>query len=281
MIKYIINNITTNVIIKQFKDGCMGVNINTGDDTPNPLVLKIGVYIQFGGEYSINDMTVALGLTVDALQSKFPYAELALVMPYIPYARQDRACSPGEAFSLRYVGKMINGMGFKTVLALDPHSAVASGCIDRLYAVSQFKVFGEIKQSFRTTYIVAPDAGAMKKCEEFAKKVGAAGVIICAKKRNMQTMEIEGLRILDDIPPPGSDLLVFDDICDGGRSFIEVAKAIRERFPVIGNLDLAVSHGLFTYGVECVAEHFDNVYTTNSYQHGNPYHPKLKVVDIW
>jgi ribose-phosphate pyrophosphokinase len=263
MISYTINNIATHVRQWKFPDTCIGVDINIG--SMEPVTSRFDIYVSciFGDEFTINDNVFALGLTMDALKHYYPCSDFHLLMPYTPYGRQDRACSPGEAFSLRFVGKVINGIGFTTVTVLDPHSGVVDACIDNLQVVNQFDIFSKIYTSFREVYIVAPDQGATKKCEDFAKRVGAAGVITCSKVREMSTGKILGLKLLDEVPK-SAYLLVLDDICDGGRTFIEVAQAITAVSEPL-TLDLAVTHGLFTKGAGVVADFYDTIYTTDSF----------------
>lgn len=277
MIAYRIGNMTTHVRQWFFPDGCIGTNINVGQQPVDCGIFDIVVQLKFGGfdqsgeapyrKYSINDDIMALAFTVDALKHQYPLATLHLDMPYVPYARQDRVCSPGEAHQLKVTAKMINGMGFATVTSVDPHSSVAEALYDRFHVVDQISIFQNLKHNWSDTYIVAPDQGATKKCEAFAKAVHAAGVITCSKVREMSTGRILGLRLLDEVDH-GMNLFVLDDLCDGGRTFIEVAKALRMRCSnnqgQIGKLELAVTHGLFTKGVGVVKDFYDEIYTTDS-----------------
>lgn len=264
MIKYKIDGVQTTVHRWKFPDSCVGIDIQVGSQEINLNQNEIIVTCVFGSEgFTINDEMFALDCAVDALKHQYPMSKLHLRLPYIPYARQDRAVSSGEAHQLKVIGKSINGMGFRTVEVLDPHSTVAAACIDRMYALDQYSVFAGIRQSYRETYIVAPDQGATKKCEEFAKRVGAAGVITCVKSRDFaNNSRITGLRVIDDVPV-GADLLVLDDLADAGGTFIRLAQELRKYNP--SRLDLAVTHGLFTKGVGIVKDHFDKVFTTNSY----------------
>ena len=107
---------------------------------------------------------------------------------------------------------------------------------------------------------MAPDAGALKKCYAFAEAVGAREVVSCSKHRDLKTGKILGLTCEASVG--GKDLFVLDDICDGGRTFIEVSRLLRPR---ANSIDLAVTHGIFSKGTNVVAECFDRVYTTNSY----------------
>lgn len=264
MIKYTVNNVKTTVRQWKFPDGCVGIDINTGAQSPDFTVPTVIVTLIFGSEgFSINDDIVALAFVKSALRNRYPVANIHLYMPYTPYARQDRAVNAGEAHQLKDIGGMINNMDFATVTVVDPHSISTLACFDRLHVVDQYEIFSGIRQSFRETYIVAPDQGATKKCEDFAKRVGAAGVITCSKTRDFANKSaITGLRVIDEVPV-NADLLVLDDICDGGRTFIEVAKELRKYNPE--RLDLAVTHGLFTKGVGVVKDFYDKVFTSDSY----------------
>lgn len=275
MISYRIASVSTQVRQWFFPDGCVGVNINVGSAPIDCNIQKIVLSVRFGGKdestgclWSINDDIIALVFTTSALKHQYPMASIHLDMPYVPYARQDRACNIGDAHQLKVVANIINSMDFATVTVVDAHSSVASACFDRFYDISQIKIFRSIKSSWRETHIVAPDQGATKKAEAFASAVGAAGVVTCAKVRDMSTGKILGLRVLDHVDH-GMNLLVLDDICDGGRTFIEVAKALTMKLSnnghgFIGKLELAVTHGLFTKGVGVVKDFYDEIYTTDS-----------------
>lgn len=66
---------------------------------------------------------------------------------------------------------------------------------------------------------------------------------------------------------------ILDDICDGGRTFIEIAKAIKMKQSLSsavhpenhGKIYLVVTHGIFSAGLKPLNEYFDGIYTTNSY----------------
>lgn len=264
MIKYNVGNVQTTVRQWKFPDSCVGVDIQIGSQQVQGVPKDVIVTCIFGSEgFTINDDIMALAFTMNALKTQYPVGIFHLKIPYIPYARQDRAVNPGEAAQLKVIGNLINGMGFATVSAVDAHSTVAAACIDRLYVTDQYSVFHGCRQSFRETYIVAPDQGASKKCEDFAKRVGAAGVITCVKSRDFaNNSKITSLRVIDEVPE-NADLLVLDDLVDAGGTFIGIAQELRKHNPA--RLDLAVTHGLFTKGVGIVKDHYDKIFTTNSY----------------
>ena len=54
-----------------------------------------------------------------------------------------------------------------------------------------------------------------------------------------------------------------DDICDGGRTFTGIAKALKNKNA--GNIYLAVSHGIFSNGFKKFNGLIDSIFTTDSF----------------
>lgn len=243
-----------------FPGGEVGVDINIGSATETANVKDIILTVRANS----SDNLMAAFMATDALERHFWNARIHLDIPYIPYARQDRVCNAGEALSVKAVARLINAQNYATVGVVDPHSAVAVALIDRVRVRDQYEVFGSLKQDWHNWTIVAPDMGASKKVEEFAKRVGAKGVICFNKTRELSTGKITGMNCLDPIDPNGK-FMVLDDICDGGRTFIELAR----HMPLsTQKLELAVTHGIFSQGVECVTKMYSKVHTTNSFHGG-------------
>ncbi len=93
--------------------------------------------------------------------------------------------------------------------------------------------------------LVSPDLGAYKKLDKLAININYKGAIATGIKiRDMSTGEIIKSDVnTDDLK--GKACLVVDDICDGGRTFIELAKALKEKNA--GDLYFVCSHGIFSH----------------------------------
>ena len=254
----LLKGINIQVDQKEYKDGAVGVNINPMHSADNYVTGTVTVSAQINTPAD----QMSLFFTTDALRRKYPLAKFFLNMHYLPYARQDRVCNEGESHNLKVFCQMVNNLKYDLVYVADPHSSVATALLGNAVVIDQYEIFRGIKSSFREWIILAPDNGATKKCEEFAKKVGAAGVITFSKTREMSTGEITSLKPNQEINPNGN-YLVLDDLCDGGRTFIELAKYFSK---TECRLELAITHGIFSYGVEIVASEFDHVYTTDSFR---------------
>lgn len=209
-----------------------------------------------------SDEVMELLMVVDAMRRQNPLIELVLDMPYVPYARQDRVCDEGESLSIAVFAQLINSCGFRAVRIFDPHSDVTPALINNCVVSDQFSVFAKVKLDWSETVIVAPDAGAYKKAFSFAKRTGAKGVITFTKVRDMVTGRIEEMTPSGDFDPTLPHFVI-DDICDGGRTFVELGQMLAD----VVRLELAVTHGIFSKGVEVLEPFYDHVYTTDSF-HG-------------
>lgn len=257
MIKYQIGNTTYNTESINFPGGEVGTRLNSEKPSGwgHPEITEATVIANLPN----NDEIMKLLMVVDALRREYPGIKLKARIPYIPYARQDRVCNRGEALSAAVMANLINGLDFSEVVTLDPHSDVMSALIKNIVVINQIDVFRRVHHNWSNIHIVAPDAGAYKKTSAFAKAVGAAGIVVCNKERDLATGRITKLDMSADVT--GLNLFVLDDICDGGRTFIELAKLVT----TANKVELAVTHGLFTKGLDVVANEFDRVYTTTSY----------------
>ncbi len=201
-----------------------------------------------------------LAMVKDACERQYPNAVIKLSMPYVPYARQDRVNANGEALGAKVFCEMINNMCFAEVTICDPHSDVVSALLDDVVVESQSDIFIQhmaqhpVSNSLRKgeTIILAPDAGAVKKAAKLAKHYGAE-VIVGEKVRDTATGEITGTVIHD---PKGllknkPKVVMVDDICDGGRTFTELTRVLRDEFGV-ENIGLYVTHGIFSQGKSCL-----------------------------
>lgn len=261
-------NQRTSVSMMKFPGGEVGVNINTGSLDWKDGYLRDVRRIDLIAKIQNSDQLMAMFLATDALRRVYPLAQIDLLIPYFPYARQDRVCNAGEALSVKVIATLINAQNYATVTVVDPHSIAVAASLDRCYIVEQYEAFQGIKGDWYNYTIVAPDVGATKKTEDFAKLVGAKDVLYCNKKRNLSDGKILGMEILNPEILLGGKLklLVLDDICDGGRTFIEVAHAIfgKRHADDIDSIELAVTHGIFSKGVGVLTDFYDRVYTTDS-----------------
>ena len=205
------------------------------------------------------DTLMALLLLTDAARRHYADPVIDLVCPYLPYARQDRVAYPGEALSAAVACRLLNAQGYRSVEVWDAHSDVSLALLDRVRhrPASDFAVPVVGPQDV----IVAPDQGAVKRAAGCARLAGAA-LVHAEKTRSTDTGAITGT-IVHSEPVGDRDFLIIDDICDGGRTFTELAKALRPL--TTGQVKLYVTHGIFSAGFDALAATIDRIYVANPF----------------
>lgn len=206
-----------------------------------------------------SDDIMSLLLAVNAIRKISAETKINLTIPYFPYARQDRVCSKGEAFSLEVMAGLINGLHCERVTVYDPHSEVTSELLNNVVVVAQSDIIlgTEIETLVRKQELIllAPDAGAKQKADDIAQKLGAK-INYATKKRNQETGTILQTIIPDDVRY--KKFILVDDICDGGRTFIELGKLLKENGA--SDLYLYVTHGIFSKGFDELKTYFNHIY---------------------
>ena len=183
--------------------------------------------------------------------------DIGLICPYLPYARQDKEISNSTSFALdNFKSILFYAAGIKKIECYDAHSE--SDMISSTYPTAfHASVFAE------ADVICYPDAGAAGRYLNSETKLP---IVHCQKVRDQLTGNIVGLELVTKdrfFSLEGKRILIVDDICDGGMTFIKVAELLKEYKPAA--IDLAVSHGLFSKGRQVLHDAgIRNIYTTNS-----------------
>ncbi len=189
-----------------------------------------------------------------------------LRVDYLIGGRMDRQINDRQPFTLSVVAGIINTAGFDSITILDPHSEVSTKL---LYAVAGYPNIGGVLEDYspEDTVIVQPDKGAEKRVR---KMVGGLGfrIIECTKERDSTSGRLFKPEIITPAAVKGKRCLIVDDICDGGATFVALARKLREAGAI--EVSLFVTHGIFSKGKDL--EGIDNIYTTGSFT--GKIHPK-------
>ena len=235
-----------------FPGGEAQVRIEDPDPAPQPSVtIEAGIT-------SANSLMEVLLLT-DAVRRHYADPAIHLVCPYLPYARQDRVAYPGEALAASVLCKLLNAQGYASVEVWDAHSDVSLALLDRVRnrPASDFAcpVIGP------EDVVVAPDQGAVKRAGACARLAGVP-LVLAEKARDTNTGAITGTLVHSD-HIGARNFLIVDDICDGGRTFVELAKVLRPL--TAGQVKLYVTHGIFSQGFEPLHPALDRIYVANPF----------------
>ena len=109
------------------------------------------------------------------------------VIPWYPYARQDKKSAPREPITARLVATLLRASGIDRVLTMDLHAGQVQGFfdgpVDHMTALPMFaRHFRDMGLSGEGTVVVSADAGRAKLATRFAEMLDAE-VAIIAKLR--------------------------------------------------------------------------------------------------
>jgi ribose-phosphate pyrophosphokinase len=255
MISYQIGTIRYQIKSWKFPAGEVGCQIQAHSAAQKVDEVRIVASIQS------SDELMQLFMVTDALRRQFYNARIELWLGYTPYGRQDRVCNDGESLSLAVFASLINAQNYSRVVVLDPHSDVTPALLNKCTVNSLRDIFISMTgERYNQHVFVAPDAGAAKKVGSIAEYFGC-DVVYGVKKRNMADGKIVSLDLSGDVE--GKRVIVVDDICDAGNTFIKLGEKLKECG--VKSMDLFVTHGLFTGDTQKLTNLYNSVYSTNSY----------------
>jgi ribose-phosphate pyrophosphokinase len=254
------------VTFHTFSGGEEHVNLKRREFDTEPTIIIIAQILNSAD-------VMRLLLTTDALRRLYTN-DIALVMPYLPYARQDRACVEGDAFSLQVFAKLINAQDYDQVTVVDAHSSVAGDLFRNFNSIPQASVLANVRIGIdeRIAFIVAPDAGAAKKAVDWQTQWNnipsnyAPTFFLQATKKRDETGNIVATELngVSEGALNGATCLIVDDIIDGGRTYIELAKVLK--WAGAGNIYLYATHGIFSRGIQVLLDAgITKVFTTDSF----------------
>lgn len=155
------------------------------------------------------------------------YPSIDLYMPYIPNARMDRVKSSEDVFTLKYFAELLNDLKLDRVTVLDPHSTVSEALIDNLSILMPVDYINMTIDKICSTNLLMfyPDSGSVKRYADMIKRPYAYGL----KNRDWENGQILGLDVVDNgFSIKHHDILIVDDICSRGGTFLHAAKKLKE-----------------------------------------------------
>lgn len=186
-------------------------------------------------------------------------AIITLTIEYVPYSRMDRQMS-SMAFSLKYVADIINSLNFDSVTILTPHSNVTPALINNVKVIYDVGIQGAYRRS-APDYVFYPDNGA---CKSFGEHLAYTNYFYGNKKRELSTGKIEKYELVNAPDIKGKNILIIDDLCVQGGTFILAAQALKTAGAA--KVDLFVTHleKAVCEGILLTTDWIDHIYTVNT-----------------
>jgi ribose-phosphate pyrophosphokinase len=220
---------------------------------------------------SVNDKLCRLLFFTGSLKEACA-KKITLLIPYLCYARKDRKTKERDPVTTKYLAQIIESVGTNHVVALDVHNLQAFQnsfrCYtDHLEARKLFSAyFSGILNKEEEPVIMSPDAGGMKRADEFrislGKKTGRDLPVIFMEKKRSSGIVSGSSNLSGDVK--NRTVIIIDDLISSGTTLARAAAACKDSGAV--KVYAAATHPVFSSKANenLKSDALDKIVVTNS-----------------
>jgi ribose-phosphate pyrophosphokinase len=176
----------------------------------------------------VNKWLVESLIMVDALK-RGSAKRITMVLPFYPYARQDKKHRGREPISARLMADLYKTAGANRILTVDLHTAQVQGFfdgpVDHLFAMDILANHVESKYLGRPMTVVAPDSGRVRVAERWTDRLGGCPLAFIHKTRDpLKPNQVVANRVVGEVQ--GRVCLIVDDMIDTGGTIARAAEIL-------------------------------------------------------
>jgi ribose-phosphate pyrophosphokinase len=177
----------------------------------------------------INTWLMETLIMVDALK-RGSAKRITVVLPFYPYARQDKKHRGREPISARLTADLFKTAGANRILTVDLHTAQIQGFfdgpVDHLFAMDVQAEYIQERYSGRPMTVVAPDSGRVRVAERWADRLGGIPLAFIHKTRDpLKPNSVVANRVVGEVE--GRVCLIVDDMIDTGGTICRAAEILQ------------------------------------------------------
>jgi ribose-phosphate pyrophosphokinase len=195
----------------------------------------------------INKWIMEQLIMVDALK-RASAKRITVVMPFYPYARQDKKHLGREPISARLIADLFKTAGADRLMSVDLHTAQIQGFfdgpVDHLFALPLLADYIADKYGGGEDFtVVSPDTGRVRMAERWADRLGGAPVAFVHKTRDPTVAnQVVAHRVVGDVD--GRRCLLIDDMIATGGTITKAADILLDSGAT--EVIVAATHGEFS-----------------------------------
>lgn len=185
-------------------------------------------------------------IMIDALK-RGSAKRITAILPFYPYARQDKKHRGREPISARLVADLLYAAGADRIVSVDLHTdqiqGFFDGPVDHMHAMPILTDYIKKNYSLDNIAVVSPDAGRVKVAEKWANILGDAPLAFVHKTRSVDVAnQVVANRVVGDVT--GRTCVLLDDMIDTGGTIAGAVGVLRDA----GAKDviIACTHGVFS-----------------------------------
>lgn len=190
---------------------------------------------------------------------------------YLMGMRMDRVMDFNRPFTLKMIVNILDNLGAFQINIFCSHSDTSINLFrktDVCNILSDEWETGTFEVIRHNPQILLPDAGAVKR---YSTDFKVFKVLIGEKVRDLSNGLIQSIGIKNPEDIDGRSILLIDDLCDGGNTFVGLANVIREIDPK-AVINIVVNHMVNPKGIENLSKTFNHIWFSNSYRDWKKYY---------
>lgn len=194
----------------------------------------------------LNKWLIEQLIMIDALK-RGSAKRITAILPFFPYARQDKKHRGREPISARLVADLLKTAGADRIVSVDLHTdqiqGFFDGPVDHMHAMPILSEYIKKNYSLDNLVVVSPDAGRVKVSEKWANTLGDAPLAFIHKTRSVDVAnQVVANRVVGEVS--GKTCLLIDDMIDTGGTIAGAVKVLREAGAE--DVIIATTHGVFS-----------------------------------
>ena len=194
----------------------------------------------------INNWVMEQLLMVDALK-RASAKRITVVVPFYPYARQDKKHRGREPISARLIADLFKTAGADRLMSVDLHTAQIQGFfdgpVDHLFALPLLADYVASKYDASNMTVVSPDSGRVRVAERWTDRLGGCPLAFIHKTRDpLVPNQVVANRVVGDVS--GRVCVIVDDMIDTGGTITKAADVLFDAGA--SDVLVAATHGVLS-----------------------------------
>ena len=171
-------------------------------------------------------------------------SKLTVIIPYMAYARQDKAFLEGEIISVGVLAQLIENFGVNEVITVDIHNEVSLSYFSintkNVTAIPILAEYIKNKVTLDKSFIISPDTGAITRANKFAQLLNLP--ILCLKKKRDRETGCVSIDENIGMKVAGMNAILVDDMISTGESIVKACEVLKKQ--KIGNITVSCTHAI-------------------------------------
>jgi ribose-phosphate pyrophosphokinase len=176
----------------------------------------------------VNEWIMETLVMCDALK-RGSAKRITVVVPYYPYARQDKKSRGREPISARLIADLYKTAGADRILTVDLHTSQIQGFfdgpVDHLFALPMLADHVAASYDLSNITVVAPDSGRVRVAERWTERLGGTPLAFIHKTRDLNVANsVVANRVVGEVA--GRTCILVDDMIDTAGTITKAAEAL-------------------------------------------------------